>query len=726
MNKTVFKLIIPLFFIIGLYRPTDVSFSCNAGYLVQYRNETEPRIVQSLSGIDISELELNGEIRYVEPNYCYQKSLIPSDTYLPKQWYLQKIKAKEAWNIRHNAKNITVAVLDSGVEYSHPDLKNNIWRNTQEIPNNGIDDDGNGFIDDVRGWNFVDNNNNPLPSFKGDYNSDVLHGTIVSGVLGAEGNNSQGISGVAWQLRIMPLKVLGDNGSGDAGDVLRAIDYAIQNRADTINLSFVGPSYSRGLDEAIRRAYEAGVIVVAAAGNGQEETQQISLDKRPLYPICMDGPAGENHVIGVAATDAIDQKTYFSSFGRNCIDISAPGISIFSTSIQRPDKKLDNEPLDKSYDGYWSGTSLSAPMVSGTLALIKAVNPSLNRREIIDVLLKSSDPIDNLNPGFIGQLGAGRLNMENAVIDAKTRLNQDENNIIVATAKGGSMIRTFEAGGRLLGQFNAFPSAFKGGINIATGDIDNDMDEEIIAVPASGGGPQVKIFNRRGHLERTFMAYDKKNKGGWSVLVSDVNGDKKKEIILAPISSLEPYVEIYSGEGKKIGRFLAYDKKFRDGIALSSIDIDNDEIQELVTSPLNRNGAVKFFRSNGQLSRQFVPIKNSKQGYRVSSADFSGQAFDRQPSLIISINSTTAKEALIYDRTLVLKQRISLSTQKTPNIRSITANDFNRDGIAELAVSFDKSASIRIYSAYSKLYSAFSVLPKNLANMPINLTYIKQ
>jgi subtilisin family serine protease len=730
-NTNKFNLILAIILLtVAAGLPRFVQAKCESGnYLVQFVDEQRPRTMKPGSLMQIADWGRDKAVRYIEPDHCYDKAITPTDTYLPKQWYLSKIKAREAWNLRHDAKSIVVAVLDSGIDITHPDLRNNIWINKGEATNNKNDDDDNGFMDDINGWNFVDNNNNPSPAFKDGYTSDILHGTIVAGIIGAEGNNGEGIAGIAWQTQLMPLKVLDDNGTGDSGDVLRAIDYAIANHADIINLSFVGEDYSQGLDEAIKRAYDAGIIVVAAAGNNSLDTADESLDKKPLYPICLDGYPGENRVIGVAATDAIDQKTNFSGYGRRCVDLTAPGISIFSTSVHRPDKTLNNDPLNQYYDGYWSGTSLSAPMVTGTLALIKAVNPTLSRRETIDVLLKSATSIDKLNPAYAGQLGFGRLDAEKALIDAKLRISQDENNIIASAGKGNSLIRTFEASGKLLGQFSAFDKNFKGGTRVATGDVDGDREPELVVVPASQGGPQVKIFSKNGHLKRSFMALDGKTKSGLTVLVDDINGDKRQEIIIASAGSYAPIVQVFSGSGRKLKEFLAYDRNFRSGISLASFDIDNDETKEIATAPMNGGGPqVKFFRSTGQLVRDFWPLsKKYRGGLQIDSADFSGRSFDRQASLIISPKANDSSEVLIFNNRLELRQRLRLADKRFKGNLSISAADFNRDGIAEIAAASQTAnmQEIRIYSSTGIIYTNFTALPSQW-KLPINLSFIKQ
>jgi len=211
----------------------------------------------------IGEISNNTELKY-----DFKAAIIPSDTHYDKQWYLKKIKAQYAWDEIRETPEIIIAIADSGIQIEHPDLRENIWVNIDEIPGNNIDDDNNGFIDDVNGWDFVDNTNNPNPKFSEGYTQDgILHGTIVAGIVAGVGNNASGISGIVWRAKIMPLKVLDDSGEGSTKNVIRAIDYAINNGVDIINFSFVGINYSQSLEAAIRRAYEAELIIVAAAGN---------------------------------------------------------------------------------------------------------------------------------------------------------------------------------------------------------------------------------------------------------------------------------------------------------------------------------------------------------------------------------------------------------------------------------------------------------------------------
>ena len=220
---------------------------------------------------------------FVVPKIAF--AIIPSDIYYTDQWYLQKIKAKEAWDKVRESPNVIIAVIDSGVQINHPDLASNIWINHNEIPNNNIDDDKNGYIDDINGWDFVDNVADSSPKFtQGFTEVGIHHGTVIAGIIAASSDNAVGISGITWNAKIMPLKVLDDKGEGNTEKVVKAINYAVANGANIINLSFVGAGYNDSLNEAIRRAYIAGVIIVAAAGNEENQGHGGSLDSTPMYP----------------------------------------------------------------------------------------------------------------------------------------------------------------------------------------------------------------------------------------------------------------------------------------------------------------------------------------------------------------------------------------------------------------------------------------------------------
>jgi uncharacterized repeat protein (TIGR01451 family) len=282
------------------------------------------------------------DVEYAEPNYTRNATAIPNDTDFGKLWGLNNtgqavngvagtpgadIHAPAAWDITTGSNNVIIAVVDSGVAWEHPDLAANIWTNPGEIPGNGIDDDGNGFIDDVHGWDFVDNDNDPT-------SYDLFtHGTHVAGTIAAVGNNGTGIAGVMWMAKIMPVRFLDASGFGTVADVIAAIQYAIDNGAKIINASYDGPSFSQAEKDEIAAANTAGIVFVAAAGNNGT-----SNDTTPAYPANYNLP----NIISVAATDQFDKLASFSNYGKNTVEIAAPGVNIWSAAGARDPVFTDN------------------------------------------------------------------------------------------------------------------------------------------------------------------------------------------------------------------------------------------------------------------------------------------------------------------------------------------------------------------------------------------------
>ncbi|MDP3900117.1 MAG: S8 family serine peptidase [bacterium] len=557
------------------------------------------------------------------------QALQPNDTAYSQQWYLQKIGAQQAWDIEYNSSQVIIAVIDTGVDINHPDLRDNIWINKDEIPDNGIDDDKNGYIDDLNGWDFYHNVADPRPKFEDGFTDiGINHGTIVAGIIAAVGNNSFALSGVNWQAQIMPLKTLNDSGQGKVTDVIKSIDYAIDNGARIINLSFVGTQYSDSLAEAIGRAHQAGIIVVAAAGNENEQGLGHSLDKDPMYPVCMDG--GSNMIIGVAATDDLDQKAVFSNYGSSCIDIAAPGISIIGLSAYDPQREFLGEKFDKYYQGYWSGTSMSAPLVSGSFALLKSINPKLKRSEIINILLSSSDNINRINPQYANLLGAGRLNLKNAAQIVHQQLTSFNNYIVTAPqGKFVPMVKLF-SDGSAKNEFNAYGENFFGGAAVATGDIDGDGVDEIITGAGNGGGPHVRIFNNRGELKGQFFAYSENFRGGVNITTGDIDGDGVDEIITGAGNGGGPHVRIFNNRGELKGQFFAYNSDLRNGVSAAAGDIDGDGVDEIITGAgSGTKPEVRVFGADLKLKKSFFAYnENFRGGVNIAAGDVDGNGID--------------------------------------------------------------------------------------------------
>ena len=312
---------------------------------------------------ELSAWNNNPVIEYIEPVYKFHVLLGPNDPYYKYQWGFRQIKAPETWGSGIvDSKDSIVAVIDTGVDYTHRDLAANMWRNNGEKPNNRIDDDGNGIKDDVFGADF-----STTGSVSGDPMDDYGHGTHVAGIIGAVSNNKLGVAGTVWKTRIMALKFT-KNGKGSSASVGQAIYYAIENKADVINASFGGPDSSRYVEDAIKGANNAGILFVAAAGNDNSDN-----DKNPIYPANYNVP----NVMSIMASDEKNRRAKFSNYGKNTVDIAAPGDIIYSTS-----------PGDRYT--YMSGTSMAAPYVAGAAALVKVQigtygwSPEIIKKHLID------------------------------------------------------------------------------------------------------------------------------------------------------------------------------------------------------------------------------------------------------------------------------------------------------------------------------------------------------
>jgi len=348
-----------------------------------YKIKLAPAAEQPLEQV-IATLRDNPNVEYAELNHILFADFEPNDRLYPSQWALDKIDAPEAWDIATGSSETIVAVIDAGVDYNHRDLANSMWINEVELNGaDGADDDDNGYVDDVYGYNFVYNNNDPL--------DDYGHGTHCAGIIAAEGDNGLDTVGVAWTSKIMAIKFLGSRGDGSTEDAALSVYYAVANGADVISMSWGSMRESEVLEDVLDYAHSQGLILVAAAGNSNSD--------EPQYP------AAYRHVISVASTDRRDEKASSSNYGP-WVDIAAPGESILSL-------RASGTSYGTSFDQYTtfvSGTSMAAPHVAGACALLLSANPFLRYSELYGILTRTTDPI---SPEV--STSGGRLNLFKAM-----------------------------------------------------------------------------------------------------------------------------------------------------------------------------------------------------------------------------------------------------------------------------------------------------------------------
>jgi subtilisin family serine protease len=348
-----------------------------------------------LSAFSVNALEKNPNVVYAEPNFIYRANRVPNDPMLENLWGLRNIgqndsesvagtagidiEAEKAWDITTGSQEVIVASIDTGVDYNHPDLKENMWINEAEANGQaGVDDDNNGYVDDVHGMNFVEAEaptNEPL--------DDHGHGSHTSGTIGARGDDGKGIVGVNWNVRIMPVKFLGGDGGGSLEGAIKAIDYAVKNGAKILSNSWGGGGFSQALKEAIDRSNEAGCLFVAAAGNDGSNN-----DSSPTYPASYEVA----NILAVAAIDNKGNLASFSNFGKKTVHVAAPGVNVYSAINSG------------GYDS-WSGTSMATPHVSGIAALLLAAEPNLTGLELKERIMNTVRPLSSVR----GKVSTGGL-----------------------------------------------------------------------------------------------------------------------------------------------------------------------------------------------------------------------------------------------------------------------------------------------------------------------------
>ncbi len=633
-----------------------------------------------------------------------------TDRFRSDLWYLDQISAPEAWEIETGSEETIVAVLDAGFDMDHEDLVNQYWRNEDETAGSKTDRDNNGYEDDVMGWDFVDDDPDPSPDLpEGASDTVASHGTVIAGIIGATANNGLGITGINWDVSIMPLRVLNEFGAGSTTDVRRAVVYAVENGASVINLSFTFTQTDDRLRETIEWAYDQGVVIVAAVGNGNIDT-----DLSPIYPACFDLEIGENVVIGVAATNQLDQKANFSNFGARCTDIAAPGVDVFAT-VYHDAQEL---AFVTAYGSPWEGTSIAAPMITGAVALLRSAYPSLTPEQVRNALKLSVDPVAEVSLEARKRLGAGRLNLARALVNAadfagvgsgSSRRSVDEPSasFVVAQSRGSMpLVRRVTGEGEILTEFFAYNEAFTGGVRLAVGDVDGDGEEEIVTGAGPGGGPQVRIFDLEGNVEGQFFAFDEGDRLGIFVTVGDVNADGMDEILVTSDTGGTGQVRIFNQYGHLKGAFFPQGRTTA-SVQLTLGDVDDDAELEIISTLVSGGeGKISIHDGTGRYEDSFMAFGGEVRGLHLTSADVNA---DGKEEIVAAPVAGYIPQVAVYNQSGSLLQTFFAFPYEYRGGVEIAAGDIDSNGSVELYVSpaLGGGPQVRIFNSQSELIGGF-------------------
>jgi len=583
----------------------------------------------------------------------------PNDPYY-NQWSFEDTGVYRAWDYTTGSKDVIVAIIDNGFDTFHPDLRDNLWINTAEIPNNKIDDDKNGFVDDVYGWNFLDNNNNPRPDVdsltdaqkkEGIFN----HATIVAGIIGAKGNNNFDGVGINWDVRLMNLKVIGNAGSGDFEPLVQAVHYAVDNGANVINISMVGEGLKQELIDAIDYAYQHNVVVVAAAGNNMQD-----LDVNNMYPVCSDQASFKEKILGVSAMDQGHHLATFSNIGSKCIDITAPGVNIKSTLRFSPTNGLsDSYSTTKS----WNGTSFSAPFVSGAVALLRSINPNLSADQIFNALFTTAHHTpSNDEVAYASMFGSGLLQIDKAIESISNNKSISQSNI-------SSIVQPI--------------------VNTSNNNVLKNTN--VVLISAKLG--QKEILNQNKPVNST----------------GDFFGVEDTYSFVDKNSQLENVTISTNANGKKFVSF--YNDKLE---LLNKVNIDLTGNYDLAVGDLYNNGEIEIFLSPRLASSTYLYVYNSKaellKTYTKSTKHTGSMVDFHNGQIVLAYNDDSKTNIEIMDSNFSL-----INSFSTTNILSgqIMAYDLNNDNKDEyiLGAKVGTAPWLRVFANSGSESFSFRVYP---------------
>ena len=632
------------------------------------------------------------------------------------QWSYEDTGAFRAWDKATGSKKVVVAVIDNGFDQFHPDLLDNVWKNQDEIENNGIDDDKNGYIDDVWGWNFVQvdldgdgrlseeearGNNDPRPdssrlTAKELEDGTIHHGTLVAGIIGAVGNNQKDGAGLNWNVRLMNIKVVDNGGSGSLMLLPKAIRYAVDNGADVINLSLIGSTLPNDLPSAIAYAYEKGTAIISAAGNDSG----LYLNANPLYPICIDAEQSIETVLGVSAIGRDRKIAQFSNVGDKCVDIAAPGVDITSTLRFSP-----TNGLKERFGGNYSGTSFAAPFVTAAAALVKSIQPSWGAAQIYEAILSTVHHTSGQDEAMYANLfGAGLVQIDKAVQYAIDRLKQAGGKSISTNETSGAaasknQIMSISLAGFAsqyeLGKsaFNFQPLSSVEGIDNAASYVDNGKLFFVTTKRISDKKSVVSFYNKNWAFIKSWHI---DGIGAAEINIADVAGDEKAEIIITPMYPDKELFRVYNLNGTELKKVIIDNTHF--GVSAGFVDGGSKDRVAILYDDGSGLSIVEFNQNFDSINTVKISFP-AKRGI-LGAGDIDG---DGEEEYIVGSREGEDSYIGYYEKTGELKRRFFAYDSSFQGGVDIGIIDADGDGKDDIVVSpRDGKQPTRIWNYRSK------------------------
>jgi len=630
------------------------------------------------------------------------------------QWGYTDTGVFDAWDFTTGSSDVVVAVLDNGFDYLHPDLADNVWTNTDEIPNNQLDDDQNGYVDDVYGWNFADNNNNPRPDVlllneAQREENNFSHGTFVAGIIGAVGNNGRDGAGINWKVKLMNVKTVGNDGEGDINQLGSAIRYAVDNGADILNISLVTPTDFEDVHRAVDYAYEHNVLIVAASGNMLQD-----LNMFPAYPVCFD-TAQFQKIIGVSAISKDHRHAIFSNIGSSCIDITAPGVDINSTVFFSPENQLNEE-----YHKGWNGTSFSTPMVSGAAALIKSIQPTWTAQDIMNALKTSVQHTPNQDEvEYANLFGAGLLQVGKAIKFSFGKLPMRQQMRIMAgkqtQADGMSIVAPIQGfmEGRLFADEGRDPTIIPTlqGIDAIGQFMDLDRKQYYAVARSSDKNSQITIYSDQWIKQKQ---WDIPNMMHVDLAVGDVVGSRELEIVAVPRTMNKELVSIYSLNGELL--YSSQISNAHTGVGLSLSKHVSDTKNDIVLLYRQKNKII-LEKRNGSLDILKTITPKISFGSTLTTGDVNS---DGENEYIVGAGSKEKPHvAIVSEDGSVLKQFAAYVSSFRGGI-DVSSFDYNDDGISDIVTSpLSGNQPIAVFDEKGELGRWWAFGEKNLGRIMV-------